>query len=25
MKPSEAMRVLDDYGKGLKEYTYLAF
>jgi len=25
MKPSEAMRLLDDYEKGLKEYTYLAF
>src|SRR5947199_1237328 len=23
MKPSEAMRLLDDYEKGLKEYTYL--
>ncbi|HEY9510829.1 MAG TPA: biosynthetic arginine decarboxylase [Verrucomicrobiae bacterium] len=25
MKPSEAMRLLDDYEKGLKEYTYLRF
>ena len=25
MKPSEAMRLLDDYEHGLKEYTYLAF
>jgi arginine decarboxylase len=25
MKPSEAMRLLDDYEKGLKEYTYLTF
>jgi arginine decarboxylase len=25
MKPSEAMRLLDDYERGLKEYTYLAF
>ncbi|HET7625057.1 MAG TPA: biosynthetic arginine decarboxylase, partial [Verrucomicrobiae bacterium] len=25
MKPSEAMRLLDDYEKGLKEYTYLNF
>src|ERR1051326_4423744 len=25
MKPSEAMRLLDDYEKGLKEYTYLKF
>jgi arginine decarboxylase len=25
MKPSEAMRLLDDYEKGLKEYTYLSF
>ncbi|MBK9139805.1 MAG: biosynthetic arginine decarboxylase [Verrucomicrobia bacterium] len=24
MKPSEAMRLLDEYEKGLKEYTYLA-
>lgn len=24
MKPSEAMRLLDDYERGLKEYTYLA-
>ena len=23
MKPSEAMRLLDDYERGLKEYTYL--
>ena len=23
MKPSEAMRHLDDYEKGLKDYTYL--
>src|SRR6266480_2821782 len=25
MKPSEAMRLLDDYEKGLREYTYLSF
>ena len=25
MKPSEAMRLLDDYERGLKDYTYLAF
>jgi len=25
MKPSEAMRLLDDYERGLKEYTYLDF
>ena len=25
MKPSEGMRLLDDYEKGLKEYTYLNF
>lgn len=25
MKPSDAMRLLDDYEKGLKEYTYLRF
>jgi arginine decarboxylase len=25
MKPSEAMRLLDEYEKGLKEYTYLSF
>jgi arginine decarboxylase len=25
MKPSEAMRLLDDYEKGLKDYTYLSF
>jgi arginine decarboxylase len=25
LKPSEAMRLLDDYERGLKEYTYLAF
>src|SRR5438552_295477 len=25
MKPSDAMRLLDDYEKGLKEYTYLNF
>jgi arginine decarboxylase len=25
MKPSEAMRLLDDYEKGLKDYTYLTF
>ncbi len=25
MKPSEAMRLLDDYERGLKEYTYLGF
>jgi arginine decarboxylase len=25
MKPSEAMRLLDDYEKGLKSYTYLTF
>src|SRR2546421_32290 len=25
MKTSEAMRLLDDYEKGLKEYTYLSF
>jgi arginine decarboxylase len=25
MKPSEAMRLLDDYEHGLKEYTYLSF
>ncbi|MFO1477740.1 MAG: biosynthetic arginine decarboxylase [Verrucomicrobiota bacterium] len=25
MKPSEAMKLLDDYEKGLKEYTYLSF
>ena len=24
MKPSEAMRLLDDYERGLKEYTYLS-
>ena len=23
LKPSEAMRLLDDYERGLKEYTYL--
>ncbi len=25
MKPSEGMRLLDDYERGLKEYTYLSF
>ena len=25
MKPSDAMRLLDDYERGLKEYTYLNF
>jgi len=25
MKPSEAMRVLDEYERGLREYTYLSF
>ena len=25
MKPSEAMRLLDDYERGLKSYTYLSF
>ena len=25
MKPSEAMRLLDDYERGLKDYTYLTF
>ena len=25
MKPSEAMRLLDDYERGLREYTYLTF
>ncbi len=25
LKPSEGMRLLDDYERGLKEYTYLAF
>ena len=25
LKPSEAMRLLDDYERGLKEYTYLTF
>jgi arginine decarboxylase len=25
MKPSEAMKLLDDYERGLKEYTYLGF
>ncbi len=25
MKPSEGMRMLDDYERGLKEYTYLTF
>jgi arginine decarboxylase len=25
MKPSDAMRLLDDYERGLKEYTYLSF
>ncbi|MDI9401688.1 MAG: hypothetical protein QM428_07090, partial [Verrucomicrobiota bacterium] len=25
MKPSEAMRLLDEYEKGLREYTYLSF
>jgi len=25
MKPSEAMRLLDEYGRGLKAYTYLSF
>jgi len=25
MKPNEAMRLLDDFEKGLKEYTYLSF
>jgi arginine decarboxylase len=25
MKPSEGMRLLDDYEKGLKDYTYLSF
>ncbi|MEP6663400.1 MAG: arginine decarboxylase, partial [Verrucomicrobiota bacterium] len=24
LKPSEGMRLLDDYERGLKEYTYLA-
>jgi len=24
MKPSEAMRLLDDYERGLKDYTYLS-
>ena len=24
LKPSEAMRLLDDYERGLKEYTYLS-
>ena len=25
LKPSKAMRLLDDYERGLKEYTYLTF
>ncbi len=25
MKPSEGMRLLDDYERGLREYTYLTF
>ena len=25
LKPSEGMRLLDDYERGLKEYTYLNF
>jgi arginine decarboxylase len=25
MKPSEGMRWLDDYERGLREYTYLSF
>ena len=25
LKPSEAMRLLDDYERGLKDYTYLTF
>jgi len=25
MKPSEAMRLLDDYERGLRDYTYLTF
>jgi len=25
MKPSDAMRLLDEYERGLKEYTYLTF
>jgi arginine decarboxylase-like protein len=25
MKPSEAMRLLDEYERGLKAYTYLSF
>jgi arginine decarboxylase len=25
LKPSEAMRLLDEYERGLKEYTYLTF
>lgn len=25
MKPSEAMRLLDDYERGMKDYTYLSF
>ncbi len=25
MKPSEAMRLLDDYERGLQDYTYLNF
>ena len=25
MKPNEAMRLLDEYEKGLKDYTYLSF
>jgi len=25
LKPSDAMRLLDEYERGLKEYTYLTF
>ena len=25
LKPSEAMRLLDEYERGLREYTYLSF
>jgi arginine decarboxylase len=25
LKPSEGMRLLDDYERALREYTYLAF
>jgi arginine decarboxylase len=25
LKPSEGMRLLDDYERGLRDYTYLSF